>query len=201
MPISPVITAAVEGIVDEAVVRRLLAYAGAVPGSVYGKRGKLDLRRRINGYNNAAQLRPWLVLVDLNNDAQCAPLLCRKWLPNPAPQLCFRVAVRQVEAWLMGDAETLARYLRVARSRIPVDPESLPNAKAEMVNIARGSRTLAVRQDMVPRPGSGRAVGPAYASRLIEYIQRDWRPEIAAQRADSLRRAIDCLQQLVDAAR
>jgi len=196
-----VVTAAVEGIIDEAVVRRLLVEVDAVPGVVYGKNGKPDLRRRIDGYNNAARHGPWLVLVDLNNDADCAPVLRRDWLPQPAAGLCFRVAVRQVEAWLMGDSETLARYLGVARSRIPDDPERLPNAKAEMVDIARRSRMRAIREDMVPRPGSGRVVGPAYASRLIEYTQRYWRPEIAAQRADSLRRTIDCLRRLVGAAR
>jgi hypothetical protein len=201
MRVGPVITAVVEGIVDEAVVRRLLVDVGAVPGEVYGKAGKTHLRRRVDGYNNAARHGPWLVLVDLNNDADCAPLLRAEWLPKSAPWLCFRVAVRQVEAWLMGDAETLARYLGVARNRIPDDPERLPNAKVEMVKIARQSRMRAIREDMVPRPGSGRAVGPAYASRLIEYTQTYWRPEIAARRANSLRRTIACLRRLANAPR
>jgi transposase len=46
------------------------------------------------------------------------------------------------------------------------------------------------------RHGSGRPVGPAYASRLIEFASSSWRPEVAAQRADSLRRTIDCLRRL-----
>ena len=98
----------------------------------------------------------------------------------------------------MADAETLATYLSVGRHTIPPNPEELPNAKVEMVNIARRSRRSAIRQDMVPRERSGRAVGPAYTSRLIEYAERHWRPEVAAQHADSLRRAIDCLKRLVE---
>jgi hypothetical protein len=195
-----IISAAVEGIVDEAVVRRLIAYAGGVPGPVYGKNGKQDLREKINGYNNAARHAPWMVLVDLDSDADCAQILRQDWLPMPAQRLCFRVAVRQVEAWLMADAETLAAYLVVARRRIPADPEAIPNAKAEMINLARASRRREIRADMVPREGSGRAVGPAYTSRLMEYTERHWRPEVAAQRADSLRRAIDCLKRLVEEA-
>jgi hypothetical protein len=199
--VNPVtISAAVEGIVDEAVVRRLIAWADGHPGPVYGKNGKSALRRNISGYNNAARHAPWVVLVDLDRDADCAPPFRRHWLPEPAPQLCFRVAVRQVEAWLMADAETLAAYLGVKPRRIPVAPETLPNAKVEMVNIARRSRRHAIRQDMVPRPGSGRAVGPAYTSRLTEYAMRHWRPGVAAQHADSLRRAINCLKRLVERA-
>jgi hypothetical protein len=200
MPSLVTISAAVEGIVDEAVVRRLIAWAGGHPGSVYGKKGKPALRQNINGYNKAARHTPWVVLVDLNSDADCAPTLRQDWLPAPAPRLCFRVAIRQVEAWLMADAETLATYLSVRRHTIPADPEALLNAKAEMVNIARRSRCSAIRQDMVPRQGSARAVGPAYSSRLIEYAERHWRPEVAAQRADSLRRAIDCLRHIMEQA-
>jgi hypothetical protein len=197
MPNPVTISAAVEGLVDEAVVRRLIACAGGHPGPVYGKNGKPALRQKINGYNNAARHTPWVVLVDLDADADCAPSLRHDWLPTPAPRLCFRVAIRQVEAWLMADAETLAAYLGVAKRIIPEDPESLPDGKTAMVDLSRQSRKRAIQQDMVPRPGSGRKVGPAYASRLIEYAQGYWRPEFAAKRADSLRRAIDCLRRLV----
>ena len=196
---SPVIiSAAVEGIVDEAVVRKLIAHGGGQPGAVYGKNGKHALRQKINGYNNAGRHAPWVVLVDLDRDADCAPPLRDAWLPQPAPHLCFRIAVRQVEAWLMADAESLAAFLSVAHSRIPSAPEDSDHSKQSMVNLARRSRRRAVREDMVPREASGRAVGPAYASRLIEYVETRRRPEVAAARAESLRRAIACIERLVE---
>jgi hypothetical protein len=194
------ISAAVEGIVDEAVARKLIAHVGGHPGPVYGKGGKRALRERINGYNNAARHAPWLILVDLDSDADCAPPLLQDWLPAPARQLCFRVAIREIEAWLMADVETLASYVGVARAAIPTGPETLIDSKAEMVNIARRSRRRPIRQDMVPREGSGRSVGPAYTSRLVEYVEAHWRPEIAATRAESLRRAVACLKRLVEPA-
>ena len=101
----------------------------------------------------------------------------------------------------MADEQTLAEHLRVARNAVPPTPEELGNAKVGMVNLARRSRRLDIRKDMVPREGSGRAVGPAYASRLIEYIRDSWRPEVAANRSDSLRRAMACLSRLVREAR
>jgi len=196
---SLVISAAVEGIVDEAVIRKLIVLAGASPGTVYGRQGKPFLRQRISGYNAAAQHAPWVVLVDLDRDHDCAPPLRASWLPQVAPHLCFRVAVRKVEAWLLADAECIADFL-AARRRVPANPEALGDPKSAMVALARSSRRKDVRQDMVPRPASGRPVGPAYASRLIEFASSLWRPDVAAQQAESLRRAIDCLKHLVRSA-
>jgi hypothetical protein len=190
------ISAAVEGIVDEAVARRLIVFAGAIPGPAYGKQGKPFLQQRIRGYNAAARHVPWIVLVDLDADHECAPSLRASWLPQAAELLCFRIAVRAVEAWLLADAERIAAFLRIARSKIPSNPEVLGNPKTAMVALARASKQRDIRDDMVPRDESGRPVGPAYASRLIEFASSSWRPEVAAQRAESLRRAIDCLKRL-----
>lgn len=195
-----VISAAVEGITDEAVVRKLITHVGAEPGTVYGKKGKPHLRSQVDGYNSAARHAPWVVLVDLDHEAGCAPHLCAGWLAAPAPRLCFRVAVRAVEAWLMADTEALARFLSVGRKKVPGDPEGLADPKEALVNLARESRKREIREDMVPRQGSGRAVGPAYASRLIEFVSSHWRPAEAADRADSLRRAIACLERLANPA-
>ena len=111
--------------------------------------------------------------------------------------MCFRVAVRQIEAWLLADSERLARFLSIAIARVPVDPEALDNPKETLVNLARHSRRRDIREDMVPRPRSGRSVGAAYTSRLIEFAETQWRPEIAAERADSLRRCRIRIERLI----
>jgi hypothetical protein len=191
-----VITAAVEGDLDEAVLRRLVEYIGATPGPVYGRHGKAHLRQRLAGYNQAARLAPWVVLVDLDHDADCAPPFRSAWLPNPAPNMCFRIAVRMVEAWLLADRDRLSRFLRVPPSQLPLKPEELNDPKSTIVDLARRSRRRDIREDMVPRPGSGRTVGPAYTSRLIEFVAQGpagWRPDVAAKLSDSLER---CLRRL-----
>ena len=190
------ISAAVEGIGDEAVARTLILFAGASPGLVHGKQGKPFLQQRIRGYSAAARHEPWIVLVDLDNDHVCAPPLRAFWLPELTPHLCFRVAVRAVEAWLLADAERIAAFLGIARGRVPADPETLDHPKATMIALARASRRRDIREDMVPRDGSGRPVGPAYSSRLIEFASSSWRPKVATQHADSLRRTIDRLKRL-----
>lgn len=192
-----VVSGATEGIVDESVVRRLIRELGAEPGPVHGKNGKQHLRERITGFNNAARYSPWIVLLDLDHDAECAPPLRSHWLPEPAPFMCLRIAVRQVEAWLLADRENIAKFLAVAASRVPRHVETLTNAKEAMVDLARRSRRRDIREDMVPRPGSGRPVGPAYASRLIEFAQGMWNPQEAARPSDSLRRSMNRLEALI----
>jgi|SRR3989304_658487 len=192
-----VVTGATEGIVDEAVIRRLVREVGAEAGPVHGKNGKSHLRKHINGYNNAAQFSPWIVLVDLDQEAECAPPLRSDWLTTPAQYMCFRIAVREVEAWLLADRENIAKFLGVAVSRIPSDVETLQNPKETIVNLASESRRRDIREDMVPRRASGRPIGPAYASRLIEFAEKVWAPRRAAKQSDSLSRSIECLKNSI----
>ena len=115
MPLTPIIfSAAVEGPTDEAVLRRVIEHHGATLGTVYGKAGKSALLRQLRGYNQAAGMQPWIVLVDLDHDADCAPPARARWLPQPAPNMLFRIAVREVESWLLADREALASFLGVA---------------------------------------------------------------------------------------
>jgi hypothetical protein len=189
--------------VDEAVLRRLVEEMGAMAGPVYGKNGKPFLLQKLNAYNEAARFAPWIILIDLDDDDDCAPPYRKSCLPRPAPYMCFRVAVREIESWLLADRERLAKFLSVRVSRIPLDPEKLDSPKSTMVEIARHSRRRGIREDMVPRPGSGRKVGPAYTSQLIEFARdskRGWRPNVAAKTSDSLNRCVRCLLRLIGVA-
>jgi hypothetical protein len=195
--VAPCISAAVEGDTDAVVVGRLIRFVGAEVGRVYVMAGKSNLRKRVYGFNHAAHHAPWFILVDLDQDEPCASPLCAEWVPHPAPQLCLRVAVHAMEAWLMADAAPLGAFIGVAPTSFPVDPDAEPHPKRALVNAARRSRHPAVVKDMVPREGAGRTVGPAYASRIMEFASYHWRPDVAATRSESLQRAIACLRRLV----
>jgi hypothetical protein len=108
--------------------------------------------------------------------------------------------VREVEAWLLADREQIAKFLSVSKASVPDDPESETDPKQTMVNLASRSRRREIREDIIPRPGSGRAIGPAYTSRLIEFAssaKTQWRPEAAAEHSSSLRRCLACLRRLI----
>ena len=196
------INAVVEGSLDEAVVRRLTQYAGIDLGLILGKKGKSYILEKIAGLNSAAgKFLPWFVLLDLDNDEDCAPPAARKWLPSPSQYLCFRIAVREVETWLLADREKFSDYLGVDRSSIPDNPEIIPDPKGFVVNLAKSSKRRDVRDLIVPTIESGRKEGRAYTSILSEFVQGvkqagAWRPDIASNHSDSLRRCIKSLEDM-----
>jgi hypothetical protein len=189
----PPVNLLVEGMVDEIVVTRVIEYAGLSIAQVFGKSGKQDLLKKLPNYNQAARHARWLAVVDLDQDAECAPEFVAKKLPEPSAYMQLRVAVHAIEAWLMADRERLSSYLGIPMKRIPPDPDAELDPKTTLINLARGSN-MAIRRDMVPREGSGAQVGRAYPSRLAQFVHNSWRPEVAALHSDSLRRCIQALQ-------
>jgi hypothetical protein len=187
------VNVAVEGELDEAVLKKVLASVDIGIANVYGKRGKNNLRENVPRFNQAAQYGRWVVLVDLNNDAECPPPFINSWLPSRKQNLQLRVAVRAIEAWLLAEREQIARFLAVSKQRIPLFPENEHKPKRILINIARHSRSRVIRTDIVPRSGSTATQGPGYTTRLIEFTIKYWNPERAACNAPSLKRSIDSL--------
>ncbi len=111
----------------------------------------------------------------------------------------FLLWVRHVEAWLLADRERISAFLGVGTVKVPRDPETLEDPTRTLVDLARQSRRRDIREDMVPRPGSGRSVGPAYTSRMIEFAADAgrWRPEVAAENSRSLGRCRNALKRLI----
>jgi len=193
------VSAAVEGFVDEAVCRRLVIDSGGSLDRIYGRQGVQHLIEKAAAYNAAAAFSPWILLVDLDHRAECAPSFIRSILQTPQPRLCFRVAVRQVEAWLLADQQSIAQYLGVRVGAVPSRPDELENAKQAMIRLASRSRRASVREDMVPAAGSKRQTGPAYSARMIEFARTSglWKPDVAAANSESLARAIRGIESLV----
>jgi hypothetical protein len=192
-----VFSAAVEGVTDEAVLRRLVEIAGGTIGTVYGKKGKDFLHRKIAGFNSAARFSPWIVLIDLNAEAECAPALIESWLPNPAEKMCLRIAVHKIESWLLADRVNLAKFLKVSPSMLPQSPDMEQDPKKKLVGLACQSKSKDIRRDICPTLDSGRKVGPAYVSRLMEFVSIRWQPNDAADYSPSLNSCILAVNNIV----
>jgi len=182
---------------DEAIVRRLVRDLGEELGPVYGRRGKNHLDAKIVGYNQAARSSPWLILRDMDHDDYCPVSLRDSLLSAPESNMCLRIAVRSVESWLLADSRSIATFFGVSAALVPRNPEALDNPKGSLVNLARRSNRTAIREDIVPRQGSGRSEGPAYTARMIEFVDGRWQPNIASGNAKSLDRTIRCLKRLL----
>ncbi len=186
----------VEGPTDKDVATRILEECGIILGRFHGLKGRQSIERGITGFNNAAKHQAWFVLVDLDKDT-CAGGLCRSWLENPNPLMCIRIAVREIESWLLADSERLSIFLKVSHALVPESPETLPDPKQALVNLARRSRSTKIRHGLVPREKSGRVVGELYTSMISEFIldtETGWRPDVAAQYAPSLDRCMKALR-------
>lgn len=187
-----------EGDVDEAVLTKLAETCGVSISSVFGRSGKHAVYQRLDAYNKAANYSPWIVLLDLDDDASCAPALISKVLPNPAENLCIRIAVRAIESWLLADQPGIARFLGVSRSRIPDSPDLIADPKACIVELARSSHKTDIRRELVPRPGSRKRVGPAYSSRIIEFALYHWDCTRAQESSQSLKSCKLAVQNLAE---
>jgi hypothetical protein len=193
---SVIITCAVEGPTDTPVAHRLVRHLGFTPGPAYEMGGKSRLDQRLGAYNNAAAFAPWLVLRDMDHGEPCAGALVQRLLPHQESGMCFRIAVREIEAWLLADRDALARYVSVNSSLVPLSPDTLPHPKRTLVDLARRSARRAIREDFVPSADSTAVVGPGYLSRISDFTSRYWRPDIAAAASPSLARCIRALKRL-----
>lgn len=194
-------SAVVEGDVDEAVLAKLADHLSIGLSAVYGRVGKQYIYARIGAYNRAAKFSPWIVLLDLDQDAPCAPELISRVLPQPSKFLSFRLAVRAVESWLLADRREFAAFIGVSHTLIPNAPDLITDPKGFVVNLARRSRKPYIRAELVPRVASRKRVGPAYTSRLIEFALYRWDPLRAEELSDSLRRCKEGITRLVEKAR
>ena len=188
------ISLAVEDDLSEVVLRQILRRSGR-PYAVARclKRGGFGyLRKKIRDFNNAAKNGlAFLVLTDMDNIASCPPAKIRTWLSEPIhPNLLFRVAVVEVESWVMAHREGFANYLGVDVVQIPQNVDSISDPKRWLVNLARRSRDRSLRQDLVPATGATSQTGPNYNARLTSFVEDHWDLEEAIPNSESLRRAV-----------
>jgi hypothetical protein len=177
---------AAEGTLDEAVLRRMLQRASSAYcfGVCHGKRGKGFLQQNAHRFNLAARNVPFAIIADLDREP-CAPQLIQSWLPNGRNTgLLLRIAVREVEAWLMADRANLASFLGIRQDLVPAYPDTCADPKAALVEMAKRSRKRWVKEDIVPAVNSTARVGKNYLGRMVDYVNRHWRLN-AATRARS----------------
>lgn len=154
-----------------------------------GLSGHGYIKKKIHGFNMAANFTPYVILTDLDM-APCPSALKEKWLDFiPAPGLLFRIAVREAESWLLADRDNLASFFGVSVKNIPLNSEDILEPKAFMINLARHSSKRYIREDVVPNGTS--SIGPGYNLRLTEFIVRKWDWNLACVHSRSLSNSVD----------
>ncbi|MBN1830100.1 MAG: hypothetical protein JW884_13295 [Deltaproteobacteria bacterium] len=185
------ITLAVEDLLSEAILRSILRQSERPYHvlSCIGLTGFGYLRLNIKKLNQAARKTPILVLTDLDR-TECAPILLREWLNvSPHKNLIFRVAVREVESWIMAHRKAFAAFLGIGINLVPTNPDELADPKRTLLDLAARSRKRELREAIVPAPKSTAKVGPDYNGRLGEFVMMNWDVCEAAQNSLSLGKA------------
>lgn len=184
---------------SEWLLRRLLgerpvAYA---IGAVFKQGGFGYLKKQSPAFNNMAKACPVLLLTDLDQ-RPCAPELLDEWLKHPRhPDFLLRVAVREVEAWLLACDTELRGFLGIRRDLHFPAPEVLPDPKAELLRLAEDSPRRELREAIVRRDTGGNLrQGPAYNSTLAQFVGQKWQSEAASAKCPSLGRMIRALSAL-----
>lgn len=157
-------------------------------------RGVGKIQRAVAKYLNASRVLPHLVLVDLDQNV-CAPQLRRHWgVASLPPAMLFRVAVREVEAWVLADREGFANFAGIPVQKVSSAPESLPEPKQTLINLVRRSRNKRLAADLVPAQGSRVSIGPLYNEHLGQFVRERWNVDAAMANSPSLGRSFDRLQ-------
>lgn len=192
MPPIP-INLAIEDDLSEVMLRTIIEKSGREYhiGTAYGRTGFGYLRKTVAGWNAAARGIPFALLTDLDK-YQCPADLITDWLRTPRhANLLFRVAVKEVEAWLLADPANLSKYLSVPPALVPGVCEQVSDPKEALVNLARKSRSGDIRSRIVPRRGSTAKQGPDYNGCLAAFVQSIWNIDTACLNSNSLRRTVE----------
>ncbi|MGB9746181.1 MAG: DUF4276 family protein [Bacteroidales bacterium] len=158
-----------------------------------GLRGIEYIKGKIDGYHRASKFCPYIVLVDLDKE-ECAPDLIRKWLKSPKINSFYlRIAVSEVEAWLMADRKGFSKFLSIPIDLIPTDTETILNPKESLISWARKSRKKKIK-GLIPKGTS--SIGPEYNRLLSEFIFNYWNINEACKHNDSLRRTVERIKEM-----
>lgn len=189
-----------EGLLDQAAAERIALDLGC--GTVLSNNagGSENFWRQVPKYNDASKRIGVVFLLADHDSTRCVGPRLATLRPAQHPNLVLRLAVAELEAWLLADRVSLASFLRVRESLVPRDPETLPDPKRQLVDLARRSTKPAIRDAIVPKPGRSSAVGAEYSLVMERFVREHWRPAQAAERSPSLRRALRALRRAISAA-
>ena len=188
---------AVEDVLSECVLKKILEHVdrGFAVGRVFNNRGNSQLKKNVKGYNHAATSgTPFVVLTDLD-EQECPLRLIDDWFGSKPKHhnLIFRVAVREVEAWLLADRRGFARSLGLRYEMVPNAVETIEDPKRKLFEVVQQSRLRTVKDDILPSPGAH--IGRGYNSRLCSFVSDQWNIDVARSASESLDRAVRALER------
>ena len=159
------------------------------------------LKAKCSSFLNMARGGTYTFSITDLDEIPCAGALIRDWFaiaeesPVALPkEVVFRVAIREVESWIIADHEAWADYIEIAEDNFCTTPDDLADPKLYLLNVVRKKGRKKRHKEMLP---SGTAsIGPGYNNALCEFVQKHWSPNRASENSPSLKQAINALDRI-----
>ncbi|MCC7430698.1 hypothetical protein IT568_07640 [bacterium] len=183
----------VEDIVQLFVLEKILSTidCGFLPQQKIINDGFGKIKKNLFSYNEASKITPYLILVDLDLK-ECPPTLIKEWITfERKPNFIFRVAVREVEAWLLADRRNFASFLGISEAKIDKKPETKLDSKGYLIELAKKGKRK-IQEDLVPKGNA--KLGKNYNFCLAEFITQKWNVENAMENSESLTKLVATLK-------
>ena len=194
---SPVyINIAFEDVLSEAVINRLLSqlWPEAVIYKKFFGRGSGYLKSHLQAFINSSKSNPFFVLIDSDNES-CAKKMLNSLLQKvPPSNFIFRIAVHEIESWILADFDNLIKTLNVKSGRCPSNLDTIKLPKEYILNLARKSASSLIKKSLLPTKVGGATQGPGYNSIMVRFAMEKWNISNASLHSESLNRAILCLE-------
>jgi len=196
MPSDPIsITLVYEDILQRVVIEKIIStffvekyhISNYFPGRGFGW-----IKNNVNSFNLASAKATYVVIVDLDNDT-CPSEKIRSWLDNPKNEnLIFRIAVREIESWIVGDTQNFAKFLHIHENKLKTRVDGIADPKKYIFNLVSESNIKQLK-GICPNPGA--RIGPNYNEKLVKFIFSSWEPSLAMSNSPSLKRSINRLNE------
>lgn len=193
------IVLATEDELSEQVGLALIQEVGLAAGQRLRRQGNGYLRSRIPNFCSIAAVQPILVISDLDQQV-CPSAMILNWLGQRIrpDNLLLRIAVREIESWLLADHDGMRVLLgRRVSGRLPDEPDALFDPKRELLKLAEHA-PRATRDELLPQKGAFSPQGLGYNTLLSQFVKAQWSSDRAEKRSPSLKRTRQRIRELAD---
>ena len=190
---SPVyINIAFEDVLCEAVINRLLSqvWPEAIIYKKFHGRGSGYLKTHLQAFIHSSRSTPFFVLLDSDNEGCAKKMLDSLSLKAPPYNFILRIAVHEVESWILADYDNFLKVINVKSGHCPVNTDTIKQPKEYILNLARKSASSMIKKSLLPTKDGGALQGPGYNSVMVRFALEKWDIFNASLRSESLKRAV-----------
>ncbi len=164
----------------------------------FSKGGNGYLRSNLKTFVNISNRVPFFLLTDLDNK-NCPIALMESWGYNsPSKNFIFRIAVKEVESWLLADHQGVKSLFgdRIS-NKLHSNCDSIDNPKEYFLDLAKKA-PKEVRNSLIKKEGAVCSQALGYNAMLERFVRDTWCPNRASENSKSLGRTINRLKSFIE---